>query len=370
MGSSLELNQFMETILGQLALSVPCTFSLVLLVVKDHFEVMALYETNHKILPPKIQIPLARSKTLNQLINSSKPLLIEDQNAALKDVRINLLEQYFPETIDLRVGSWLGVPMLVKDQIMGILCMAHSQPGAFSYAQTQLVQSVANQAAVAIENVALYAQTRELAVVNERQHLARELHDSVCQSLYGISLGCHVAIAYLNRSPDKVKETLDYILNLADAGLTEMRAMIFNLRPEMLATEGLVEAIHKQAVAIQIRRGIQAITRLGTEPQVSNDIKEALYRIAIEAMNNAIRHANPMQITIDLITQPGEIKLVIGDDGKGFDPSQTFPGHLGLSSMRERAENVRGTLSIESIPGQGTTIQVCVSTPQDVSNQE
>jgi signal transduction histidine kinase len=221
-----------------------------------------------------------------------------------------------------------------------------------------LVTAIANQSAMAIENAQLYDKSRQLAALGERQRLARELHDSVSQALYGISLGTHTAIALIKRDPEKLDDVLKYILSLAEAGLTEMRALIFELRPDSLETDGLVGALNRQAAATQARRGVTVKTNLCDEIQMPIEVKEALYRIAQEAMQNAIKHANPTEIFLELSCSGHFVDMLVTDDGKGFDPSQAFPGHLGLRSMSERATRLGGKMEIDSAPGKGTRVKV------------
>src|SRR5207249_7765489 len=127
------------------------------------------------------------------------------------------------------VCSWMAVPLLLRDQVIGMLVLTSKEANAFTPRHATLALAIANQAAIAIENARLYAQAQDLAALEERQKLARELHDSVSQALYGISLGTHAARIALTRDPDHVAEPLDYVLSLAEAGLAEMRALIFEL---------------------------------------------------------------------------------------------------------------------------------------------
>ncbi len=200
-----------------------------------------------------------------------------------------------------------------------------------------------------------------LAREEERRRLARELHDSVSQALYGISLGAHAARTALEREPGEVTEPLDYVLMLAEAALAEMRALIFELRPESLETEGLVSALSKQAAATQARHELVVSTELCDEPELPLHIKQELYRIAQEAMHNTVKHARAREVMLRLEQADDEVWLEVRDDGIGFDTSASFPGHLGLRSMRERVANLGGTFKIESPPGSGT--RICVRVP-------
>jgi signal transduction histidine kinase len=198
----------------------------------------------------------------------------------------------------------------------------------------------------------------EVAALEERQRLARELHDSVSQALYGIALGARTAQAQLDSDSKKLAEPLAYIISLADAGLAEMRALIFELRPESLRKEGLVAALEKQAEAVEARNEIRIQTELGEEPNIPLDAKQALYRIAQEALQNTVKHAHASTVEIMLKWEGEGLVLAVRDDGDGFDPGREYPGHLGLQSMRERAEKIGGKIQITSQPGSGSLVRV------------
>lgn len=205
----------------------------------------------------------------------------------------------------------------------------------------------------------LYEQAQELAALQERQRLARELHDSVSQALYGIGLGAHTAKEALESNDgEQTMASIEYVLTLAEAGLTEMRALIFELRPESLETEGLVAALTRQVAVLRARYKLTVEPNLGDEPDLSLEKKQALYRIAQEAFHNIVKHACASIVILRLTKQEKEILLEIHDNGKGFDPDGSFPGHLGMHSMRERALKLGGTLIIESAPERETCIRV------------
>jgi signal transduction histidine kinase len=206
----------------------------------------------------------------------------------------------------------------------------------------------------------LSEQAQELASLQERQRLARELHDSVSQSLYGISLGAHTAREALESDPGEAIAPLEYVISLAEAGLAEMRALIFELRPESLATEGLITALTKQVVILRTRYKLTVDAQLGEEPALSLERKHALYRIAQEALHNIVKHAHASTVLLRLDRQDDELVLEVRDDGRGFDPAEPFTGHLGLRSIQERAARLGGTCSIESAPAHGTYLRVCI----------
>jgi PAS domain S-box-containing protein len=253
--------------------------------------------------------------------------------------------------------SWLGIPLTVQERLTGWLILYHHERDAYTEHHAALVQAIANQAATAIENARLYAQARRLAALEERQRLARELHDSVSQALYGIGLGARTARTLLDRDPAQAVEPIDYVLSLADASLAEMRALIFELRPDSLQREGLVAALSRLATSLRARYELEVNTALSAEPALDEEAKEALYRIAQEALNNIARHAEAKRVDISLKEIEGEVLLEVRDDGVGFEPEAEYPGHMGLSSMRERAVRLGGRLELESAPGQGTRLR-------------
>ena len=256
------------------------------------------------------------------------------------------------------IRCWMGIPLTHKEQVIGMLTLSSSESNHYLPRHAALALAIANQAAVALENARLYEQAQELAALEERQRLARELHDSVSQALYGITLGTHTARTLLDRDPRKVAEPLNYVLSQAEAALTEMRALIFELRPESLENDGLVVALSRQGAALHARHNIEVATELCEEPDIPLKAKQELYRVAQEALHNTFKHARANKVNLRLESTADGLLLEVSDDGLGFDMTQSFPGHLGLHSMRERVARLGGILQIESTPGQGTQILV------------
>jgi signal transduction histidine kinase len=243
-----------------------------------------------------------------------------------------------------------------------MLAISHDQPHYFTLHHAQLAQIIANQAAIAMENARLYDQARRLAAVEERQRLARDLHDSVSQALYGIELGAQTARELLGDAESPLQEPIEYIQALAQAGLAEMRALIFDLRPEALANEGLVGGLKKQAAFLRARHRLDVRAQFCDEPDAPLPVKEALYRVAQEALHNIVKHARARTVDIALAQVDGTVTLEIRDDGIGFDVNRPYPGHLGLASMCERIAEQRGELAVTSAPGSGTHIRAALST--------
>ena len=257
--------------------------------------------------------------------------------------------------------SWLSAPLIAQGRVLGVLNFWSVTPGTFGEQHAELAMAVANQTAVAIENARLYQEASAMAAVEERQRLARELHDSVSQALYGIALGARTARTLLDTDPSRAIEPMDYVLQLAEAGLAEMRALIFELRPESLEAEGLVAALEKQIAATRARYGIEVEASLCDEPTLSLAEKEVFYRVAQESLHNIVKHAHASRVEVLLSDAGGTVHLEVRDNGAGFDATQSFPGHMGLVSINERAASIGAGVSVESTPAVGTVVRLTLA---------
>ncbi len=258
------------------------------------------------------------------------------------------------------MATWLGVPIIVQNKLLGMMTMEHVKVDAYDETDCDIVTAFASQVALAIENDRLYRETKQNAALEERRHLARELHDSVSQALFGISLGIDAAIKTSEKDPSKLEEPLNYVKNLAQGGLAEMRSLIFELRPESLEQEGLKVALAKQAEALKMRHQLDIQYHAEDEPELSFAAKQELYRIAQEALHNVVKHAHASLVTMTLTEDDSTACLKIADNGIGFDDSQDFPGSLGLTSMRERSEALGGYFYLNSKENDGTSLTICV----------
>ena len=232
----------------------------------------------------------------------------------------------------------------------------HRQPRYFSSRHCELAMAIANQAAVALVNARLYREARKVAVLEERARLARELHDSVSQAIYGMALSTQAAEEMLRTDSRRAAETLANVRILARGALSEMRSLIFNLRPVTLEAEGLSLALSKLADAARASCNDVSLD-LCPDEGLSLEVKENLYRICQEALWNIIKHARAKTIAIRVERNQTHALLEVHDDGIGFDPEGSFPGHFGLSSMRERAAALGGTVEIESARGRGARVR-------------
>jgi signal transduction histidine kinase len=264
------------------------------------------------------------------------------------------------EAASVDISCWMAVPLAVKDRMIGMLTVSHPSLGFYNEHHARVARGIAAQVAVAIENVRLHEQSVQFATVQERQRLARELHDSVSQALYGIALGAQTAQSLLSED-SQARQPVDYVLGLAETGLAEMRALIFELRPESLEAEGLVGAFKKQALAMSSRYHLPIHLDMDREPSLGVAQREVFYRIGMEALNNIVKHAQATSSTIRLTQEGASVVLEVKDDGIGFDASGTFPGHIGLVSMQERAASIDAAVEVTSLPGSGTSVVLTLS---------
>jgi PAS domain S-box-containing protein len=287
------------------------------------------------------------------------------QPVLVRDVRQFILSEprYAPIHRFVRQVPWDTVyilPLVSRGRALGAINLRYLPGQGPGEDERSFLRAVADQAAVAVENARLFTQARGKAALEERQRLARELHDSVSQALYGIVLGVKTARALLDRDPNQAAPPLEYVLSLAEAGTAEMKALIFELRPESLEKEGLVAALEKQAAALRARHEIEVEADLCDEPDVPLEVKEDIYRIAQEVLHNTVKHARASKVGISMRCSSEHITLDILDDGIGFDARGEFPGHLGLRSMRERAGRLGGTLEVDSAPEEGTRVRASI----------
>ena len=256
------------------------------------------------------------------------------------------------------IRSCVFAPLVVKGRIIGVLSITRSRPHAFVPREAELAVAIARQAAVAIENARLYEQVRNLAIVEERQRLARELHDSVTQALYGVTLYTEAAIRQLAAGDaETVREHLRDVRQTAKEALGEMRLLLFELRPPLLEEHGLAAALRARLAGIEARSGLVTEAQIDESVRLPAAVEQDLYRIAQEALNNVLKHARASRVGVELMEVDGRVRLEVADDGVGFEPAGASGG-LGLSGIRERVDRLGATLQVESGPGDGTRIVV------------
>jgi PAS domain S-box-containing protein len=255
--------------------------------------------------------------------------------------------------------SMMLVPLFKDDRLVIALVMEAAEgAGAWSGDDPALLHTVLQRLWLSVQNVRLYRRGQEAAVLEERLRLARDLHDSIQQNLYGIELNISTALSVLKNVP--VRPSLQLALDYSRTSQTELHSLLFDLRPESLQNEGLVAVLQRQLLTARRTGSIEVKSNLDDEPAVALETKEALYWIGREALHNAVKHsqATLLELNLEWTRQSDCIQLTISDNGRGFDSAGTFPGHIGLLSMQERAARLGGTISIQSAPQKGTVVRV------------
>jgi signal transduction histidine kinase len=232
----------------------------------------------------------------------------------------------------------------------------------FDADNVRLMETFASQAAIAVDHAQLTRMVQEMAILEERHRLSRELHDSVNQLLYGISLYTEAALRQMDQG--NLEAARRYLKNIEEsdqAALKEMRMLIFGLRPSGLAQMGLQASLAQRLKSVEEKLGLQPSFKWRVLSPLETEVEEVLYGIAQEALNNVIRHANARAVSVRIAESDRLITMTIKDDGDGFDPNSVTSGGMGLKTMRERAAVLNARLRIESQPGQGTQVKVEVA---------
>ena len=269
-----------------------------------------------------------------------------------------------------QMASFLGVPIVARGSVVGAFYLTDKEATAeFSLEDQELIELLAPHAAVAMENARLYERSRELSIVEERNRLARELHDSLVQKLFGVVLAAQSAGTLLERDSEAARKQVEHLQELAHEAVVELRSLVFQLRPAEIETEGLGAALSSHVDVLRRAHRAQISLELTGSPRLRSGIDDEVFRIAQESLQNALRHSGAGRIDVRLDEGSGGLRLAVADDGVGFEPDEAGlrSRRLGLTSMEERARALGARLTIDSAPGRGTTITLevdCVGDPR------
>ncbi len=261
-----------------------------------------------------------------------------------------------PETAWVR--SFLGAPIEMEGKVIGFINLNSATPNFFDALDAERLRIFADQAAIAIDNARLYENAKELAILQERQRLARDLHDAVTQTLWSASLIADVLPTVWAENHDEGQRSLEKLQRLTRGALAEMRTLLLELRPTALVESTLGDLINQLAEAVMSHKKMDMTVQVEGQCSLPPDIQIGIYRLAQESLNNIAKHSRATQANIYLQCESARIKLVIQDNGRGFDPTQILSERLGLGIMRERAESIGAQLEISSKPGQGVCVTI------------
>jgi len=285
---------------------------------------------------------------VGSVLLSGEPAVVEDTREN-QQVAVRITQ---PE----KIRSFMHVPIKIKGQMFGVFNFDYLTPRVFNNDERRLFIALAQRAAMAIENAQLYKQAQFAATIEERQRLARELHDAVTQTLFSSSLIADVLPRIWERNPEEGRRRLEELRQLTRGALAEMRTLLMELRPSALVEVELGDLLRQLSEAFTGRSRIPVHLEINRNIEIPPDVKVSLYRIAQESLNNIFKHAGADQVTLKLQEQPEGIELSIEDNGRGFDVSTISSDRLGLRFMNERSKQIGIHLIVDSHIGAGTKV--------------
>ncbi len=268
-----------------------------------------------------------------------------------------------PEILGEQLVSFIAARFAAKGKLLGVLHVANRTSTQFSEHDGRLLEAFANLAAIAVENARLYEQVQSLAVLEERQRIGMDLHDGVIQSIYAVGLNLEECSEEVFNQPQEVRARLDGAINNLNQVIKDIRSYIFDLRPRALDSSNLPDALSALIRELRVNSLIEASLVVDGSRDLSSRLREEqvtnVFHIAQEALANVQKHAHASTVEARLTARNGLLRLAITDNGIGFAPGRgTDPGHRGLRNMAERAQSLGGRCSIQSSPGQGTSVEV------------
>jgi signal transduction histidine kinase/DNA-binding NarL/FixJ family response regulator len=303
---------------------------------------------------PGTLIP-AGSGVMGLALSTRAPVIAQDYGELPAPIPLEALYHLSP---------WLAVPVFWQGAVTGVFGICAADPSRrFTEADVEVLTLFAKHAAIAIENARLYQQSRELAVTEERNRLAREIHDTLAQSLTGMILQIEAMEDLLLVEPSQAKAELQSLQRLARAALDEARRSVWGLRPPVLEEASLTDALERLVRQEgQTGRFSGRFSVSGRPRPLTPTIEAGVYRVAQEALTNVRRHAEARVAVVQLRFEAGDLALIVQDDGRGMERDRAVgpDGGFGLTSMQERTRLMGGMMSLESEPGRGTRVEVRV----------
>jgi signal transduction histidine kinase len=370
--SALDFHPLLTLFLDGVERVIPHTGSVVLLIEGDEFVISAFRDARQ----PRDNLtgrrfPIKAFPQLESIGQFAQPFIIRDatEDANIAAAVASLIDN------PPHIRACIAAPLIARGTVIGVLGLTHEKRNMFDSDDMPRLQAFANQLALSIDNARLYARSKQLAIFEERSRLARELHDSVTQSLHSIGLYANAAERAMDLGKQEVGvKNLHEVRKLAREAMHEIRSLIFELRPTVLDERGLGPALQARLDSVEARSGL--VVSLETPDQQGErrlpvQTEMELYRIAQEALTNVIKHAGASHVWVTLRYEDsgnnvgddrgwhGCVVLEIRDDGVGFDlQTARERGTLGLSSITERAEKIGGMVTINTIPNGGTSVKI------------
>lgn len=351
LNSTLKLDEVLDRILSEIQQVVPHDTANIVLIESGKAHVVRYHTKKGQNLG---EVEQGHQFALDELPNLYR-MLLSKQPVILADTKHNPQWVHLPETAWVR--SYLGAPIQREGEVIGFINLKSTEPNFFKPVHADRLQAFSDQAAIAIQNARLYKRAQELAAFEERQRLARDLHDAVSQTLWTAALITDVLPSLWEIDREEGQRSLNRLQRLTRGALAEMRALLLELRPKTLEQAHLGDLMHQLAQAIMSHKKIEIQVEVQGESALPSRVKVGLYRLAQEAVNNAAKHARATQVFMCLNCNEANLHLSIRDNGRGFDASQVSGG-LGINIMHERADEIGAELEIYSLIGTGTAVEI------------
>lgn len=315
---------------------------------------VALAQTLYERYPPELDAEYG----IGQVLRTGRPEIIPE----ISDAMISQVAQdaeHYQLLRDLGLKSSMVIPLRIRSHTLGLLTLAAAESGrVFDNDDIQMARELAHRAALAVDNARLYQQAKQGGIQEERQRIARELHDVISQTLFSANMIAQMLPRLWERDPQLVYNQLPQLHKLIQGAVAEMRTLMLELRPDDLQEASFSELLEHLTKAASGRTEMSLQVHLDQTPPLIPEAQLNLYRIAQQALDNALIHSRASQIEVTLSNTSGVLKLDIADNGHGFDPEKVSPARMGLAIMRERANGIGATLQIFSRPGDGTRVTV------------
>lgn len=349
LNSTLELDEILRLILENIRRIIPHDAANVMLVDDGIARVVQYtgWPPEKVAVLARAEFPVRETPFLNLMYQTRDSCIINDVAA---------MDDWFPAP-GFETAAYLSAPICVNDEVLGFLNLDSAAPDHFTPEHAHRLKAFVEHAGAALKNARMYKYSRDLAALEERQRLARDLHDSVSQTLFAASVISNAIIKQWEHDPASIGSDLLELRDLTQGALAEMRTLLLELRPNALAEANLSDLIQQLAQTVKGRARLNVRIEVDMHCTVQPHVQIAFFRIAQESLNNVIKHARAKNLSIQLKCDRRSVELVIRDDGRGFDASQALPRHFGIEIMKERALEADITLQVMTATGQGTTVR-------------
>lgn len=347
LNSTQNLDEVLDRILLNLQRVIPHDAADIMLIQDSKVETVRARRVQDHHTSPNIEAMLHDLPYLNKMATASTPLLLS---------KVETSQFWLATDTTFWVESYVGTPIFLDGILMGFINLYSETADFFTQDHLKRLEAFTEEATIALRNAQHFKQTRQLAMLEERQRLARDLHDAVSQHLFSARVTAESLAILLDKDTQMAKTALQQLQRSTQGALAEMRTLLTELRPTALAEGDLGELIKYLADAFTGRTQAQITLQLDTNIELKVEEKIVFYRIAQEALNNVIKHARASHVFLSLKFDTDSVYLTIQDNGRGFDPDRLTVKHLGLKIMGERAESIGASLKITSQPDQGTLV--------------